>query len=177
MSAYLCDKRTIDYLVTWATQRRDLSVYLPDGFPSLDELDRARSGNRLDLRQLTPNELGQILIDENVRSVQARYPNDKPEDLPGPIDHAFVWAYRFEPVSHQLAAWVVKACDCLQYQSCESDDYEDTLGYKVAQAIRESAIRHLAVDAPWGVTQEDIDKHMTELRAKMFKSGSFELTK
>jgi hypothetical protein len=129
----------------------------------------------LNLRELTPDELGQILMAENVRSVRTRYPNDAPDNLPGPCDQSRVLAYRFQPVSHQLPAWVVKAADCLQYQSCESDDYEETLGYKVVQAIREAAIRHLTVDAPWGVTQEDIDKHMAELRAKMFKPGTLEL--
>lgn len=178
MSAYILDPRTIDYVVQWAIQRRDLSVYLPAGFPAT-EYDRARSdrlglASRLNLRELTPDELGQILLTENVRSVRARYPNDAPDNLPGPCDQSRVWAYRFRPVAHQLAAWVVKACDCLRYQSCETDDYEDTLAYKVMDAIRESAITHLTVDAPWGATQEDIDKHMTELRAKMFKPGTFE---
>jgi len=174
MSAYICDPRTIDYLVQWASNTRDLSVYLPDGFP-VTEYERARSGNRLNLRELTPDELGAILLAENVRSVSARYPRDSFDDLPGPCDKSRVEAYRFQPVSHQLAAWVVKAADCLQYQSCESDDYEQTLGYKVVQAIREAAIRHLVVDAPWGVTEGDIAKHMAELRARMFKPGTLEL--
>jgi len=174
MSAYICDPRTIDYLVQWACNTRELSVYLPDGCTATI-YDRARSGNRLNLRELTPDELGAILLVENVRSVSARYPRDSFNDLPGPCDKSRVAAYRFQPVNHQLAAWVVKAADCLQYQSCESDDYEHTLGYKVVQAIREAAIRHLVVDAPWGVTEEDIAKHMAELRARMFKPGTLEL--
>lgn len=175
MSAYICDPRTIDYLVQWACNTRDLSVYLPDDFGPT-EYDRARSGNRLDLRALTPNDLGAILMAENVRSVRARYPKDAPDNLPGPCDQSRVWAYRFQPVSHQLPAWVISSADCLRYQSCETDDYEQTLGYRVLQAIREAAIRHLTVDAPWGATDEDIAKHMAELRAKMFKPGTLELT-
>lgn len=179
MSAYICDPRTIDYLVTWATHTRDLTVYLPAGFPATD-YDRARSdrlglASRLNLRELTPDELGQILLAENVRSVRARYPNDAPDNLPGPCDKRRVFAYRFQPVAHQLAAWVVTSADCLRYQSCETDDYEQTLGYKVLQAIREAAIKHLVVDAPWGVTDEDIAKHMAALKAKMFKPGTLEL--
>jgi hypothetical protein len=179
MSAYISDPRTIDYLVQWASNTRDLSVYLPAGFPATD-YDRARSDRvglaaRLNLRELTPNEIGQILLDENVRSASARYPNESIDSLPGPCDKSRVLAYRFQPVAHQLAAWVVKACDCVRYQSCETDDYEDTLAYKVLDAIREAAIRHLVVDAPWGATQEDIDKHMAELKAKMFKLGTLEL--
>lgn len=173
MSAYILDPRTIDYLVQWAIQRRGLTVYLDD-VAVATQYEHAISGNRLNLRELTPDELGAILLAENVRSVRARYPNDAPDSLPGPCDQKRVWAYRFQPVAHQLPAWVIKACDCLRYQSCEADDYEETLAYKVMQAIRESAITHLTVDAPWGVTDEDIAKHMAEFRAKMFKSGSFE---
>lgn len=178
MSAYICDPSTVDYLVTWATHQRDLSVYLPAGFPAT-AYDRARSdrlglASRLNLRELTPDELGAILLAENVRSVRARYPSDTPDSPPGPCDQKRVWAYRFQPVAHQLPTWVIKACDCLRYQSCETDDYENTLAYKVMQAIRESAITHLTVDAPWGATEADIQKHMAELRAKMFKPGSLE---
>ena len=167
MSAYICDPRTIDYLVTWATQRRDLSVYLGEDYPETRYDARARSGARLNLRNLTPNELGQILLDENVRSVSARYPHDARQNLPGPVNNAYAFDYKFQPVRHQLAAWVVKSCDCVKYQSCETDDYEDTLAYKVLQAIRESAIHHLTVDAPWGVTDTDISDFMTKLCAKM----------
>jgi hypothetical protein len=54
--------------------------------------------------------------------------------------------------------WVISCCDCLRYQSCETDDYEQTAAYKVLDAIRESAIRQLVklADAPWGVSDEDL---------------------
>jgi len=29
-----------------------------------------------------------------------------------------------------------------------------------------AAIRHLTVDAPWGVTDQDIEKHMASVRAR-----------
>lgn len=164
MSAYICDPRTIDYLVTWATNQRDLVAYAPEALPPTG-YDHARTGRRFDLRQLTPDQLGQILLAENVRSVRYRYPNDAPESLPGPCDQRRVWAYRFAPVRHQLAPWVISSCDCLRYQSCETDDYEQTLGYAVLQAIRESAIRHLTVDAPWGATDENITAHTAQIRA------------
>lgn len=165
MSAYICDPSTIDYLVTWARNQRNLSAYAPDLPPTA--YDHVRTGSRFDLRQLTPDELGQLLLNENIRSVRARYPDDAPDSLPGPCDQRRVWAYRFASVRHQLPAWVIKACDCLRYQSCETDDYEQTLAYAVLQAIRESAIEHLTVDAPWGATSEDVAKHTAAIRAKI----------
>ena len=166
MSAYICDPRTIDYLVTWATHTRDLSIRLRDDETTpFDAV--ARSGNRLNLRNLTPNDVGQILFDENIRSVSARYDGESLDTLPGPVDKSRVLKYRFSPVAHQLAPWVIKSAQCVEYQSCETSDYYETLAYRVLQAIREAAIRHFTVDAPWGVTQADIDAHTAYIRANM----------
>lgn len=166
MSAYIVDPRTIDYLVTWAINKREIYAYVSDEFGPT-EYDHVRTGQRFDLRQLTPNQLGQILLDENVRSVQARYPDDRTDNLPSPCDQSRIFAYRFQPVGHQLAPWVISSCDCLHYQSCETSDYEQTLGHAVMRAIRESAIKNLTIDAPWGVTDSDIAEHKAKVIAKM----------
>jgi hypothetical protein len=99
-----------------------------------------------------------ILYAENVRSVQARYPDDKSSDLPGPTirqSHIVVSGqdqilakYRLPPVS------LLKMCDCLEYQSCETEDYRETLGFELLDRIRGAAIKALAGydDAPWDYT-------------------------
>ena len=166
MSAYICDPSTIDYLVTWATNQRDLSAWLSKDCPASEYDARARNGQRFHVRNLTPDEIGQILLDENVRSVLARYEQDTVDSAPGPCDKSRVTRYVWQAVHHQLAPWVIKACDCLRYQSCETVDYEDSLAFAVMQAIRESAINHLTVDAPWGADAADVAKHMAEIRAK-----------
>ncbi len=70
MSAYIVDKATIDAIVTWATDRaprRSITVKTPEGANVqsygghclLDELDRSL--------------IGQLLWDENFKSVNYRY--------------------------------------------------------------------------------------------------------
>lgn len=160
MSAYIVDPRTIDYLVQWASGRRqqDLNAWMTlEQCPP--DLIRAFDGHRLRLGEVTEDELGQLLLRENVRSVTTRYPNDSADDLPGPINQKRVWRYSYKPVPHAMMqpAWVVKSCDCLDYQSCETDDWRETAAYLVLQAIRESAVNALIPDdAPWGVTDTDL---------------------
>lgn len=163
MSAYIVDPRTIDYLVQWAQQQHtdhhEVSAYLPDSLrpEAFTKYPQAVRFGRLDLTCLTPDELGQLLLDQNVRSVQTRYLDCPPDDLPGPNDQTRVRAYRFKPISNvQVAAWVISACRCLGYQSCETDDWEQTLAYAVMQAIREDAIQYMTRGAPWGVTDGDL---------------------
>ena len=165
MSAYIVDPRTIDYLIAWAHQHRTHdsapSVSIPERMDPTtlpDTLDGYGQGERFSLMQLTPNDLGAILLAENVRSVQARYPREAVATLPGPCDQSRVLAYQYQPVPSLNAAWVVKSCDCLDYQSCETDDWRDTLAYAIVQTIRESAISALTEDAPWGVTDEDLTR-------------------
>ena len=97
-----------------------------------------------------------ILYQQNIASVRARYPSDKWSDLPGPINKqlnivvtgkdACSGAYLgLKPVD------ILKMCDCLEYQSCESDDWEQTLAFRLLNHIRRAAIRSLAgyEKAPW----------------------------
>ncbi len=130
MSAYVVSTDTIDYIVTAARLwRLDADGYLP-----------------YDARNITDSELGQILS-ENVRSVNARYNDtDTPE------------AYEYRPVGYGYigAVEVLKSVQCLNYQSCETDDWETTLAYKVCKAIESGAIAHLPgySNAPWGWTRD-----------------------
>lgn len=98
---------------------------------------------------------GDLLYQENIRSVRARYPDDTWSDLPGLIhkplhivvqpEHFRSRAYRMAPVS------ILKMCDGLEYQSCETDDYRSTIGYRLLEEIRRAAISALPgyEDAPW----------------------------
>ena len=109
MSAYQVSNDTIDYLVTASRLWRLASDgYLPS-----------------DARNLTDSELGQILIDENVRSVNARYNEQKSAD-----------GYVYKPVNLDSvsAVNVLKSVQCLNYQSCETDDWETTPAHAICQA-------------------------------------------
>jgi hypothetical protein len=163
MSAYVVDPRTIDYLVAWAQrhryQRSGLQVRIPRTLAKADLpawLDY-QPGDSFYAVSVRADELGQLLMAANVKSVRHRYPDCPTDDMPGPVDQRNVWRYRFTPIQADLnAAWVIKSCDCLDYQSCEVEDWRDSLAYAVVQAIREDAIGELTDDAPWGVSDEDL---------------------
>ena len=167
MSAYVVDPRTIDYLVAWAQRRRcGGSVRVPEGVELSPDIavytQEGMTGRAwFKLNDMPADVLGRILMAENVRSVRYRYPDTAPDDMPGPIDQSGVWSYRYRPVSLDSLkpAWVVRSSDCLSYQSCESDDWEDTLAHAVLDAIREDAIdAMIGDDAPWGVTDDNLTR-------------------
>lgn len=126
MSAYVVSTDTIDYLVTAARVWRLSEGYLPQ-----------------EARYMIDRELGQVLLTENVRSVNARYnDNDEAE------------AYDYTPVRFDAirAVDVLKSVQCLRYQSCETDDFDTTLAARVLNALESAAIAHLPGydKAPWG---------------------------
>jgi len=130
MSAWIVGHDHIDALLTFATNKpRNWGVCyrIPGG-----------ESNEIDERNAT--EIGRILMAECERSVQARYPNDSLEELPGTIgerSHNYKfkrWAGTLSPIA------ILKACDCYDYQACETDDYQETLACLIIEAIRNRAI-------------------------------------
>lgn len=167
MSAYIVDPRTVDYLVAW-TQRHRHDHTSPrtgrvwDDWEDVPQEYRHgvegndRYGYRLNLMQLSRDDLGRLLMRANVRSVAHRY-DAGPDDLPGPKDQRRVWSYKFRPIQAELqAAWAISCADCLRYQSCEVPDYRESLAWAVTEAIREDAISAVTEDAPWGISEGDL---------------------
>ena len=108
-----------------------------------------------------------VLYQENIRSVFAHYPQDKTiNDLPGLIDKPdhIVVTGRDESLacyrSQVSPVAILKMCDCLEYQYCETEDGEKSLAHVLMQNIRKAAIRQLPgyEDAPW-------DYHISEKKA------------
>lgn len=88
-------------------------------------------------------ELGQKLMDENYRSVNYRYSDET--EAP-----RFKWnAY---PQQH-TAVQVIRLCDCYNYQTCETPDWQETEAYAIYTALREAAIGALPGmdDAEWTI--------------------------
>ena len=83
----------------------------------------------------TPQETGDILLGENVRSVMYRYPEDKPEDMPGRCDEAG------KPYTHRdteilTPPEVEELCGEYYYQACECPDYEESKACNIIKVIR-----------------------------------------
>jgi hypothetical protein len=78
-------------------------------------------------------EVGQILVDQNFRSVNYHYEEDYP-----------VREYVADPPAVTLSpVAILKACDCYDYQACETPDYWETEAFAIVRAIRNRAIRLL----------------------------------
>ena len=74
----------------------------------------------------------QILLEQNYRSVNFRYEED--ESAP---NFVAMLVRQCSPVE------IIKLCDCYNYQSCETEDWDQTQAYAISQALRERAISML----------------------------------
>lgn len=88
--------------------------------------------------------IGQTLMNENHRSVNYRYEeNDTPRE----------YVFKFSDVYYS-SVQLLKACDCYDYQSCETPDYRETFAAKIVQGIRKHVIRNIEGynDAMWEIS-------------------------
>lgn len=139
MSAFICNPEHFHALAAFATQG---NVYSPAG------IEPAWLRSRCEEYLVTPERehdatVARILYLENVRSVDYRY-GEKNE-----IDPEY-WNIRsYPPVNNPVH--ILKMCACLEYQSCETPDYRDSLAYLLLTRIRAKAIKSLPgyEDAPW----------------------------
>lgn len=104
---------------------------------------------------VTPSQLGQMLVDENVASVSHRYPDDDVDagELPGPVDAYYMGPYVYtDPGKDLTPGQVFKAIDCLDYQSCEHPEWRKSEAFAFLAALRKAYCDRVAdyEDAPWG---------------------------
>ena len=127
MSAFLCNAYHINALANWATTPRRVDYYW--------------NGKRHDANDA--RYIANVLHNQNLRSVNARYGDDNDTEI------AFE---RFAP--DLTPVQVIKAVNCLDYQSCETDDWPETEAYAICQAIIARAINHLPGydNAEWELT-------------------------
>ena len=123
MSAFIVSDYHINALVTYGINRK-AQLYTKDGWEDFNE-DTAWA-------------LASRLYRANVCSVNRRYG-----------ERTRTTGFRFQRVdiSGLTAADIVKACDCLEYQSCEVKTWERSRARKTLQAIRESAIKALTANS------------------------------
>jgi hypothetical protein len=128
MSAYIVDHDHIDALLSYGIQHNVRYV---------------ANNACVEITKLNATEIGRILLDENERSVRARYPGSDADDLPGTIGQNAA-LYKFRRWPHPVPALaILKACDGFDYQACETDDYERSLAATIVGAIRKWAISRL----------------------------------
>lgn len=92
----------------------------------------------------------QLLLDENVRSVNYRYQeNGEAGQIVYEID-----------APDLTAVQVIKLAQCVEYQSCETPDWDKTMAKQLIDAIIQQAIVKLpGYDAaPWTINDGDLPK-------------------
>ena len=133
MSAYMIDRNHLRFLVT-AAQSYGLVGTMP------------------------PTEFGQLLWDENIKSIKGRYPDtiDDFSNAPGPTNETFV--YEHVPFVGPIEpAQVLKSITCYMYQACEHDEWKDSTANKICVAMASAAKHQMTPeqfenqdDAIWG---------------------------
>lgn len=155
MSAFICGPDHFKALALFATSRGSFGVRVDPRY--IKRLESAAGVPRLKLANLYAD----VLYQENVRSVATRYPNDTRDNLPGPCaDAGHVTITGRDECSAKLRlapVAILKMCDCLEYQSCETDDYRQTVAFELLDRIRGAAISALPgyEDAPWDYYAEE----------------------
>ena len=134
MSAYIANPEHFGILATWAANHK-AHIY------------EWEERNRLE----TAKEIARGLALENIRSVACRYPNDEDGGRPGPclkdadiVEAAVLYAEYFI-LNHTNVdpVMILKLAQCLDYQSCETEDWKDTLAKRQLDWIISAAIRML----------------------------------
>lgn len=82
-------------------------------------------------------DVAQALYDENIRSVNHRY-NEQSSD------YLFSFTYIRDAKYIYKVGEIAKALDCLEYQSCETDDYHNTDAWAIVCAMRKHLLSQVA---------------------------------
>ncbi len=104
------------------------------------------------LTRETADAIGQVLVNENVRSVMGRYNEDKPTNLPGPTNAYWLIPYKLGETRIPTVVQAIKLVNCYEYQACESNDWKKTEAHAFCDYLKGHLIHCLPgyEDAPWG---------------------------
>lgn len=134
MSAYICNPEHFGILAAYAAAH-DCALY---DWKNVD-------------KRITAQNVAKNLALENIRSVAYRYPNDKDGERPGPclkdaqiVEAAAIYAAYF--VDHPQAIrpmQIIKLCDCVDYQSCETPDWITTKAWRQLEWLKSAALHNM----------------------------------
>ncbi len=149
MSAFVVSKEHINAMVTAGLRKSygsSLSFYHED--------------KRHELTDQTADTIGQMLLDENVKSVMYRYDDSEVTDLPGKISAEWVIPFKYRyTYGCPTGVETIKNVQCYKYQSCEHPEWEPSMAKAFCEALIHKQFDRLPgyEDAPWGW-----DKPITE---------------
>ena len=136
MSAFICTKDHFVALACFAATRRSGSFNVDPRYlqhPSSKAHLALIGGEYLDHELAT--HYAQWLYEANARSVDYRYRETNEREK---------IVIRDVAQGDDVPALVIlKACNCLDYQSCETDDWKDSPAFEILQHIKDAAIGQL----------------------------------
>lgn len=138
MSAYIVDRDHIAYLLEAAHNREIVG----DKFHWYYRTTRCFNDTTC-----SPQNIGQMLWDENQRSVNHRYRlTETPLTYQEEEGDGIYRRRKIDPVQ------LLKAIDCYQYQCCEPTDWDETEAFAFTEALRHCATAALPgyEQAKWG---------------------------
>lgn len=149
MSAFIVSDRHIDFLL-------QIAVRLTDGHRTLHWYHGDAHGILTTEREQL-DRIGQMLLDENARSVDFRYRDRSDNGQP-------VAPYRFRPgtpkqwIHGSWQAQTLKAIACLRYQSCEHPGWESSEAFAFLHALESMTIDriHGYQDAEWDINESQV---------------------
>jgi len=137
MSAFVVDHQHINFLVEAG---RHYEVLWPG------ETEIRKLWRRADKHTLS--EVGQMLWDENIKSVRGRYPQDTLEQVPCKLDdYPFQYRHIHTFANGQTTPLqVLESCRAYEYQVCEHEEWRDSEACYFIEQLRKEAINRLQRD-------------------------------
>jgi len=97
--------------------------------------------------ELTPenaDEIGQMLLDENIKSVSYRYQDSSVTELPGQTDSEYLVPFQFHPMGKvPKPIELIKITRCYEYQACEHEEWETSEAKAFCDSVIDNAIGNL----------------------------------
>jgi hypothetical protein len=147
MSAYIVDRGTIAYLVE--AGRHFDTASSPLIWSKATKAIAGSCGAQAVLvpGMMDPAEVGQMLWDENIRSIEYRYPDTvASKDYPGgPCGDSLRYSeHRVPPFRIFTVPQVIMTAKCFAYQACETNDWERSEAHSYIEALKSLAVESLA---------------------------------
>lgn len=136
MSAFICSKDHFVVLACFAATRRQGSFNVDPRYlqhPS-SKAHLAIAGGEYSPEELATH-YAQVLYEANCKSVDHRYSETNERDK--------IVIQDICQRDDIPALVILKGCNCLNYQSCERDDWEQSAAFEILQHIKDAAIRCL----------------------------------
>lgn len=137
MSAFIVSDKHINTIVTWASMN----------WIGVSHLD-GNGEKKVFTSRGHEQAFATALMRQNVRSVNFRYNENTDQRI----------RFEFTPIEMtgtKMLLQVFMACKCYRYQSCETDNYDDTLAAQFIETITRFVLRNLGCDeaSAWKMTE------------------------